>query len=343
VKDINPTSQSIFGGGVNVGGTIFFFANDGTSGIELWKSDGTAAGTMMVKDIVPGVGSSHNPFLGSGAMARVGSLLYFSVIDSTHGVELWKTDGTEEGTVLAADVAPGPTGSAPARLTDYGGTLLFTANDGVNGDELWALVPDTTTSTTTTTSSTTSTTLPGVPVVGKKLIIVDKTSLAGKAKVVYVSTDQAAGITKGSGVDTSNISATFDYAYDGVAGQLRMQAGALGASEGWKVNKATVAKFVNKDTVGGSTVVKVGVIKPGKLLKVVGKGLGDAPDVIDIVTAGPSGEVFTAFTVDNGGEVNTHCSAFPECSYKLIAADTGAKLVCKNGVPDPDCKAVGCP
>jgi hypothetical protein len=47
--------------------------------------------------------------------------------------------------------------------------------------------------------------------------------------------------------------------------------------------------------------------------------------------------------VDDGGQETCHCTAFPECSYNLIAADTGAKLVCKNGVPDPACTAVGDP
>ncbi|NIP52547.1 MAG: hypothetical protein GWN61_15505, partial [candidate division Zixibacteria bacterium] len=39
---------------INVNGTLFFAASDGIHGYELWKSDGTAAGTVMVKDINPG-------------------------------------------------------------------------------------------------------------------------------------------------------------------------------------------------------------------------------------------------------------------------------------------------
>ena len=54
VKDINtgvdadsdPTYLA------NVNGTLYFRANDGINGFELWKSDGTEAGTVMVKDSV---------------------------------------------------------------------------------------------------------------------------------------------------------------------------------------------------------------------------------------------------------------------------------------------------
>ena len=58
VKDINPGSWQhsarIPANLTNVGGTLFFTANDGVNGTELWKSDGTAAGTVMVKDINAG-------------------------------------------------------------------------------------------------------------------------------------------------------------------------------------------------------------------------------------------------------------------------------------------------
>jgi ELWxxDGT repeat protein len=39
-------------------GTLYFIADDGVSGEELWKTDGTDAGTVLVKDINPGAGGS---------------------------------------------------------------------------------------------------------------------------------------------------------------------------------------------------------------------------------------------------------------------------------------------
>jgi ELWxxDGT repeat protein len=111
----------------NVNGTLFFTADDGTDGRELWKSDGTAAGTVLAKDINPGsAGSSPQ------SLTNVGEVLYFSADDGIHGRELWKSDGTGPGTVLVSTA-----GSGPANLTNVNGTLLFTASDAVHGTELW--------------------------------------------------------------------------------------------------------------------------------------------------------------------------------------------------------------
>jgi ELWxxDGT repeat protein len=137
----------------NVAGTVFFIAQGTTpnNGWELWKSDGTAAGTVEVKDIVPGSGSAFadsNFSTQSGSqpmLTAVGSTLYFVATGTTStmvGRELWKSDGTAAGTVMVKDIRPGVFGAFDAPnnglpMANVGGTLYFGANDGVNGAELW--------------------------------------------------------------------------------------------------------------------------------------------------------------------------------------------------------------
>jgi ELWxxDGT repeat protein len=119
----------------NVNGTLFFVANDGVHGRELWKS--TAAGTVMVKDIGPGYSTA-----GPSGLTNVNGTLFFTADDGAHGPELWKSDGTDAGTVLVADINPGSAGSNPgstigSKPTNVNGTLYFPADDGVHGVELW--------------------------------------------------------------------------------------------------------------------------------------------------------------------------------------------------------------
>src|SRR5262249_45248093 len=118
-------------------GTTFFTADDGVHGRELWKTDGTTTGTVLVQDIFPGSYGSYPDDL-----VMIGSTLFFTADDGVNGRELWKSDGTAAGTVLVKDIFPGPGGSLPLaptvpNLTNVNGTLFFRANDGVTGGELW--------------------------------------------------------------------------------------------------------------------------------------------------------------------------------------------------------------
>jgi ELWxxDGT repeat protein len=115
-----------------VNGTLFFTADDGTTGDELWRSDGTAAGTVLVKDIAPGASESHPGFL-----TNVNGTLFFTAEDGTHGRELWKSDGTPAGTVLVRDINPGSASSSPSNLTAVNGMLFFTAIDDMGIWKLW--------------------------------------------------------------------------------------------------------------------------------------------------------------------------------------------------------------
>ena len=208
VKDINPFTDQ-FGtpfssepfGLTPMNGVLYFFADDGTHGFELWRSDGTTAGTMLVKDIRSGASDSLPPasqdsrlagrnmqpcargnvlffcarefitgpygyelwssdgtaagtiqvrdiFTGTNSqglsndsipadLTAIGSVVYFSAEDGTTGRELWKSDGTTFGTLRVRDINPGTNSSNPLLLTAVGNVLYFTADDGTNGRALW--------------------------------------------------------------------------------------------------------------------------------------------------------------------------------------------------------------
>ena len=90
-------------GFAGVGGTLFFTADDGIHGRELWKSDGTKAGTVLVKDIDP---DDDDGYGRPRSLTGVGGTLFFTADDGIHGRELWKSDGTKAGTVLVKDIHP---------------------------------------------------------------------------------------------------------------------------------------------------------------------------------------------------------------------------------------------
>jgi ELWxxDGT repeat protein len=120
VKDINPFGSSDPGPTLAVGTTVYFAATDGAHGRELWRSDGTAVGTSMVRDIRPG-STASDPLL----MAVVGDTVYFQARDGQHGRELWRTNGTAAGTWLGKDITPGRLGSWLTDGTVAGKKLFF--------------------------------------------------------------------------------------------------------------------------------------------------------------------------------------------------------------------------
>jgi ELWxxDGT repeat protein len=130
-------ASSVPTGLLNVSGTLFFGADDGKNGSELWKSDGTAAGTVLVKDIRPhdsfGLPASSEP----ADFANVMGTLFFRANDGRSGFELWKSNGTPEGTTLVRDIAPGAAGCRPSELTPVNERLFFRAFDAASGSELW--------------------------------------------------------------------------------------------------------------------------------------------------------------------------------------------------------------
>jgi ELWxxDGT repeat protein len=135
VDDINPgpgnstSASASLNTTVVFQGKMFFSADDGVHGRELWETDGTAAGTSLVADINPGAGGS-NP----SALTTFNGKLYFQA--AAGGSQLWASDGTASGTSLVKIL--NPTGDAsPSDFTAFGEALFFAANDGTHGSQLW--------------------------------------------------------------------------------------------------------------------------------------------------------------------------------------------------------------
>ncbi len=180
VKDINPVPEpgnSFPVTFATLGGAALFTAYDELSGQELWRSDGTAAGTWQVADLCPLEACSGHPrdfsvtdrlffftahpehgnrrtlWVTDGTPAGTANLdvvvegpplwvpaqgvLYFSGSDGEHGFELWRTDGTPAGTHMISDLLPGAPGSAPRSLALFKGRIWF-GGIGPNGGALWS-------------------------------------------------------------------------------------------------------------------------------------------------------------------------------------------------------------
>ncbi len=129
--------------GLIVFSEFVFFAAKTAAGTELWKSDGTAQGTVMVLDIFLGENEWGIPRGSNPAAFQVFSDALFFAATNEDGQELWKTDGTVDGTILVRDLTPGLTGvgnsgtSVVTNLQVLGDQLLFSANAG-GGIELWS-------------------------------------------------------------------------------------------------------------------------------------------------------------------------------------------------------------
>lgn len=132
-----------------VGNTLFFSADDGVNGRELWKTDGTSSGTSLVRDIAPGTYTYYNNGYNYGQypnqsdprqLAEFNGVLYFVAKDSADNTELWRSDGTNAGTAVVAEIGAGTIGalSVDDALATFDGRLYFAADDGISGKELFS-------------------------------------------------------------------------------------------------------------------------------------------------------------------------------------------------------------
>ncbi|HEV7671298.1 MAG TPA: hypothetical protein VGS22_22500 [Thermoanaerobaculia bacterium] len=116
---------------VRAGSNVFFVADDGRTGRELWVTNGTRRGTRRLTDLVRGRASSSPHDL-----VAVGDALYFFAPNPGGAARdgLYKSDGTEAGTILVSDLSGG---SQARDLTLVRGKLFFAAFLPETGTELW--------------------------------------------------------------------------------------------------------------------------------------------------------------------------------------------------------------
>jgi ELWxxDGT repeat protein len=126
LKDIVPGVDSSNPSFLGATGKLLYFTIDLNSKQSLWRTDGTSAGTIKLKDLTT-----------SGYEASLGDTFYFLASDATHGQELWKSDGTVNGTVMVRDLLPGKGSGASSWLMVFKSALYLGADDGVHGEELW--------------------------------------------------------------------------------------------------------------------------------------------------------------------------------------------------------------
>ena len=118
-------------------GVLFFSFDDAVNGTELWRSDGTAEGTLMIRNINSTPIDSSYQFFSSSIGAALGGTGLFVGWNAQTGYELFSTNGTAAGTALLKDLNLGGGNSAPQELTVAGSKAFFSAFDPATGRELY--------------------------------------------------------------------------------------------------------------------------------------------------------------------------------------------------------------
>lgn len=116
----------------NVNGTLYFTANDGVHGQELWKIDSKGE-AVLVKDINAGGGWSR-----PDSLTSVNGTLYFAATDIARKRELWKV-GSNGSAEIVTKLDSGDSGSQPKDLINVNNILYFTTYKSEKERELWKI------------------------------------------------------------------------------------------------------------------------------------------------------------------------------------------------------------
>jgi LPXTG-motif cell wall-anchored protein len=112
-------------------GKAYFRGWDITNGYELWVTDGTVAGTQVLKNINP-LGDST-----PDAMTIVGDRIMMRAFNGLHGQEPWISDGSAAGTIALGDINTVGASSDPNSFTKTTNRMFFSADNLNQGRELW--------------------------------------------------------------------------------------------------------------------------------------------------------------------------------------------------------------
>jgi ELWxxDGT repeat protein len=114
------------------GGKLFLLLVEYDGGVSLWRTDGTAAGTIRLRD------SSSSPVPWNYTELRaVGGTVFLTLYSNDLGLQLWATDGTVAGTRKVVDAGPGKAVVNPFGLTELNGKLYFFATGADDLAGLW--------------------------------------------------------------------------------------------------------------------------------------------------------------------------------------------------------------
>jgi ELWxxDGT repeat protein len=136
-SNLTPVSLQEF---FELNGRLFFSTNDVQLGVEPWTTDGTAAGTHLIKDINPQTADADSS---PDEFVSFAGRLAFVADNGVAGRELWISDGTSSGTKLLADINPGAASSNPNHLFSANGVLYFFATDASGTSKFFRLASPT--------------------------------------------------------------------------------------------------------------------------------------------------------------------------------------------------------